>query len=154
MKNIQAPKIDTEHKDKLRIFLAGCANTDWRKEFVKHFTNDDIVFLDPKRDDWDLMNKNHMKEQIIWEFVKQRNADIMVFFYNAGSVCPITLLEYGLWGLSKGTPMVVGVTADYEKHDDIIIQTSLARPETNVVSNLEELAYELKGKIDELGKLK
>jgi len=155
MKVVLAPRIDSEHPDKLRIFLAGCANTDWRKEFVKYFDeDDDVVFLDPKREDWDLMNKSMMEEQVTWEFVKQKNADIMVFYYNAGSVCPITLLEFGLWGLSKGTPMVVGVTSDYEKHDDIILQTKLARPETRIVESLYELSYETKSKIDKLEQLK
>lgn len=150
MKHIIAPFPDNESLSLSRVFLAGCANTDWRKDFVQYFSHLQVVMLDPKRDDWNLMDKSKMKEQVTWEYNNLRKADIIVYFFNAGSVCPITLLEYGMWGLSKGTPIIVGVTSDYEKRDDVILQTKLARPDIRVVNDLYELSYETKSKLDEL----
>lgn len=135
------------------VFLAGCANTEWRKEFLTYFDEKNhILFYDPKRDNWDVNNKEFMEQQIFWEFTNLRKSNVVVFWFNGGSVCPITLLEYGLWGLSKGTPVVIGVSSDYEKKDDIYLQTRLARPDIRIVDNLYELSYELKSKLDEMRK--
>lgn len=148
---VQAPcdnrYVGDEYRMHPKVFLAGCANTDWRKEFVQYFKQTPCVFYDPKRDHWDIHDPKFADEQIRWEYKNLREADIIVYWFNAGSVCPITLLEYGMWGLAKGTIIVVGVTDDYEKRNDIYIQTKLARPDIGIVNNLEALSFELKDAI-------
>lgn len=150
MNVVIAPEQDDNLPSLPRIFLAGCANTDWRKEFVEYFEDNSVVFLDPKRNNWDGLNDDALNEQITWEFVNLRRSDVVVYWFNKGSVCPITLLEYGMWGLSKGTPIVVGVTNDYEKRKDVLLQTKLARPDVRIVNDLYELSYETKSKLDEI----
>lgn len=138
---VKASEQDENLTTLTRIFLAGCVNTDWRKEFVKYFEDMNVIFYDPKRDDWDNIN---IEEQIKWEYDRLKYSDIIVYWFNEGSVCPITLLEYGMWGLSRGTPIAVGSTIDYEKRNDLTLQTKLARPDTRIVDNLYELSYETK----------
>ena len=122
----------------VKVFLAGCANTDWRNDFVKKFDNYRVTFLDPKRDDWDLMNDNDTVNQITWEYNYLKEADVICYGFNGGSVCPITLLEYGMWGLTSKKPIMVYASDDYEKRRDIIFQTMLARPEIPVLRTFED----------------
>jgi hypothetical protein len=127
-----------------KVFLAGCANTEWRKNFVNQFYDYRVVFLDPKRDDWNNMGQIEKINQITWEFSNLRECDIIIYHFNAGSVCPITLLEYGMWGLSTGRPIVVYIEDNYEKKQDIIFQTLLARPDVIINKTFEELIEQLK----------
>lgn len=150
MNVITAPFGVPEFSNKPKIFLAGCANTEWRKEFVEYFKDKDVILYDPKRSDWNLMDKSATIEQITWEYQHLNNADIIVFWFNGGSVCPITLLEFGEWGLARGTPMTVGVSNDYEKRTDIYVQTILAKPTTRIVDSIEELVYETKAILDKI----
>jgi len=69
-------------------------------------------------------------------------------------MCPITLLEYGEWALGRGTMMCVGVADDYDKRNDVYVQTKLARPDINVVDNLEALMFELIDLVDKYHKTK
>lgn len=150
MNVIKAPNRDDDFTKRPRVFLAGCANTDWRKDFVKYFEDYEVVFLDPKRDNWDELDSHIISKQIEWEYKHLKNADIIIYWFTGGGVCPITLLEYGMWGLSKGTPIIVGVVKEYEKRNDIIKQTKLARPDVRIVNDLYELSYETKSKLDEI----
>lgn len=153
MNVVQAPNRDTiQHpvnSTTPKIFLAGCANTDWRKVFVTKFEDRFVVFYDPKRDDWNLMDASKTLEQITWEFKYIRDADIIIYHFNAGSVCPITLLEYGMWGLSTGRPILVYVSDYYEKKKDIIIQTALARPDIKIITTEDELVSKTREMIEE-----
>ena len=127
------------------IFLAGCANNDWRKEFVKipNLTPNCVIY-DPKRDDFDQMSSIDKTQQIVWEIQKLKKSDILVFHFNAGSVCPITLLEYGLWGLSSDKPLAVYVAPDYEKREDVITQTGIVRPDVEIFDDERQLQLRTK----------
>ena len=151
MNVIQAPNKNTIEiaKGVPKVFLAGCANTDWRKEFVTKFEDKFVVFFDPKRDDWNLMDASKTLEQITWEFKHLRDADIIVYHFNAGSVCPITLLEYGFWGLAYGRPIVVYVSDEYEKRRDIIIQTALARSDVKIITTEDEFVTKTREVIED-----
>ena len=146
----QAPKKQIMTGSSLpNVFLAGCANTEWRKDFVKHFDKYDGTFYDPKRDDWSKMSRDDLWNQVRWEYERLRLSDIIVYHFNVGSVCPITLLEYGTWGLSKGTPIAVYVEEGYEKWDDIYLQTKNARPDVPILDSEESLIEMTKALIEE-----
>jgi len=150
MKLLMAPDETMVPDSMAKIFLAGCANTDWRKEFVKYFEGSDVTIYDPKRDNWDDMTVADSIEQVSWEYDKLRQSHVIVFLFNSGSVCPITLLEYGMWGLSRGTPIAVCIMENYEKTKDIEIQTKLARPDVRITRDLYELSYETKRKLERI----
>lgn len=142
MKVITAPEEYDREEGKLTIFLAGCAGNDWRKEFVKHFKNkDDYVFLDPKRDNWGEMPEEELKKQIAWEMKYLKHNNGIVFMFNDPvGVCPITLLEYGLWGMSDNMVFTsVCITPDYPKRLDLITQTNIICPWRKITSNMDEL---------------
>jgi hypothetical protein len=92
-------------KRKFTIFLAGSIDMgeaqDWQSKVANDLNDLDVVFLNPRRDDWDsswtqsIKNKQ-FKEQVTWELKGQEDADLVVFYFADGSKSPITLLELGL----------------------------------------------------------
>jgi hypothetical protein len=84
------------------IFLAGSIEMgkaepwqDWLCERIKGKT-----ILNPRRKDWDSsweqsVNNPKFNEQVNWELDGIEGADEVVFYFQPGTVSPITLLELG-----------------------------------------------------------
>ncbi|GFH51709.1 hypothetical protein CTEN210_08185 [Chaetoceros tenuissimus] len=112
-KTIKPPESFTEALStcKLSIFLAGSiemgAAIDWQAQFIESFKDEDsLLFLNPRRDDWDSsweqsIENKHFREQVEWELEAQEKADIIVIYFAPNTKSPITLLELGLFAKSK-----------------------------------------------------
>lgn len=105
MKVIKAPNSYAGNYDKCIIFLAGSiemgAAPDWQAEIAKEFEEEDVVFLNPRRDDWNKDAKQsitdpYFSEQVNWELDGIGAADSIVFYFAPGTMSPISLLELGL----------------------------------------------------------
>lgn len=145
MKVITAPTEFERESSELTIFLAGCAGNDWRKEFVKYFEKTPYTFLDPKRDTWGDMSEKEMEEQIAWEIKYCKFNYGMVFMFNdEEAVCPISLLEYGLWGIKDQAFTTVCITPKYPKRFDLITQTKIINPRIKIVDNMDDLVKNTK----------
>lgn len=88
-----------------RIFLGGSIDMgraiDWQAELVKSLGDLDVVFLNPRRPDWNSAWKPDASEpefrrQVEWELAALESADIIVMYFAPGSQSPISLLEMGL----------------------------------------------------------
>ncbi|PAL20526.1 hypothetical protein CD928_18715 [Sphingopyxis sp. GW247-27LB] len=88
-----------------RIFLGGSIDmgraADWQAELVKSLGDLDVVFLNPRRPDWNPAWKPEAGEpefrrQVEWELGALESADIVVMYFAPGSQSPISLLEMGL----------------------------------------------------------
>jgi hypothetical protein len=75
-------------------------------------------------------------EQIEWEHDHLKLADMILFWFSEGSVCPITLFEYGRWGRLGQTThsamsyidkrkIFVGCHPNYIRKFDVEMQTAL-----------------------------
>jgi hypothetical protein len=57
MIEIQPPNREFDYK-KTKIFLAGSIEMNnaepWQKELMDKFSDNDVIFLNPRRDDWNL----------------------------------------------------------------------------------------------------
>jgi hypothetical protein len=53
------------------------------------------------------------------------------------------LLELGKWGLSSETPIFIGIDEGYEREQDVVIQTKLARPDIEIVYSLKGLVKQI-----------
>ena len=92
-----------------KLFLAGSIEmgkaVDWQKsveEAVTKIAGDDVTVLNPRRDDWDSSWKQAadnapFREQVEWELRAQKEADLIVMYFQPGTQSPITLLELGLF---------------------------------------------------------
>ena len=94
----------------IRIFLGGSidmgAAENWQERLSKDlsdYSDDDLVLLNPRRDDWDSSwvqdptPGTQFHEQVSWELEAQENADASIYYFAADSKSPITLLELGLF---------------------------------------------------------
>lgn len=109
MIEIQAPnKIP---KNVAKIFLAGTidmgSSENWQKKVVEYLKDEeDIIVLNPRRDDWDksweqkIENPNFYK-QVSWELNALEISDLIIVNFLPGSQSPISLMELGLFASSK-----------------------------------------------------
>jgi hypothetical protein len=113
-------KPDTEDQsfpeDNITVFLGGSIDngkaTLWSHEVqqgLKHF--EDVTILNPRREVWlpeieQRARNDVFRYQVNWELDHIDNADIVFFYFEAGSVSPITLQELG-YVVGKGQEPVV-----------------------------------------------
>lgn len=87
------------------VFLAGTidmgSSEDWQTKLIGEFSQLPVMFLNPRRANWDASWKQDIsspkfKGQVDWELDQQDAADIIVMYFAPESKSPITLLELGL----------------------------------------------------------
>lgn len=128
----------------LSLFLAGgisgCVN--WQSEMVHLLTKSDWVLLNPRRTDFPIDNPAAASAQIKWEYDHLRKASAILFWFPCETLCPITLYELGTWSMTN-KPLFVGIHPDYQRIQDVEIQTALARPDVQIVYSLPALANQV-----------
>jgi len=88
------------------VFLSGSvAGEDWRAALMTKLKDHPIIFLDPRRDDWDSSWKQtkddpKFSEQVNWELNGLEKSNVIALYFDAASESPISLLEFGLFGQS------------------------------------------------------
>jgi len=133
----------------IKLYLAG---DNWQEDVIEWLYRDseskhfdylcNVIVFNPhrRRDD---------EKQIIWEYNKLKESDIIAFWISAGNN---VLYELGKWGYSSNKPIVVGMDEGYPGKTDIEIQTKLARPDVKIVYNLKDLYYNLLQEIKKINK--
>lgn len=91
----------------ISIFLAGSIEENkaipWQKKITNSLIDlENIIILNPRRDDWDSswvqsINNPQFFEQVTWELEAQEEVDIIAMYYDPETKSPITLLELGLF---------------------------------------------------------
>ena len=108
MKIIKAPnKLEL---DKPSVFLAGSIEmgkaVNWQERIEKSLADEDLIVLNPRRDDWDSsweqsIKNDQFREQVEWELNAQDVCDLIVMYFDPETKAPITLLELGLYAASE-----------------------------------------------------
>lgn len=150
MKIVEAPNdyysIESAHATK--IFLAGGITNcpDWQSEVVAALEADptDAIVYNPRRKDFPIGDPSASEMQIAWEYDKLKNADVIAFWFSRGSLNPIVLYELGMWGNSRETDIVIGVDPEYERIQDVEIQTALARPGHDITTDFNTFIARIK----------
>ena len=75
---------------------------DWQSYVSRSLRNDDIVVLNPRRDEWDstweqTTSNPQFVEQVEWELAAQELSTMIVMYFEPSTKSPITLLELGLF---------------------------------------------------------
>ena len=143
MEYIESPDYYSKTEE-MAVFLAGGITDcpDWQSEMVTLLKDIHVVLLNPRRKDFPIDDPNASKEQIRWEFEHLRKADVIIFWFPKESICPIALYELGAWCMTY-KPIFIGVDTSYQRRVDIEEQTSLVRPEIQIVYSLNELAQQI-----------
>jgi hypothetical protein len=104
MKVYKAPKY--YNKDRFTIFLGGTIEMgnceDWQSKLTEDLSDQDIIILNPRRDDFDALQKQsidneYFNTQVNWELDGLMRADLIVMYLLPGTMSPISLLEIGLY---------------------------------------------------------
>ncbi len=141
--------ITKESGNGFKIFLAGGITNcpDWQSDLIAKLRGSNITtnidIYNPRRKNFPINDPKASYEQILWEFEKLKDADMIVFWFSRGSLNPIVLYELGMWGNSRDTPITVGIDREYERRQDVMIQTNLARPELPIFGSLEAVFEEI-----------
>lgn len=98
-------------KKYIKIFLAGSIEMgkadDWQNsvvEALKHRIKDanfEICIFNPRRDNWDSswqqsIENQQFKEQVQWELSHIDRSNIVAFYFQPGTISPISLYELGV----------------------------------------------------------
>ncbi len=145
--------ITKESGNGFKIFLAGgitnCPN--WQSDLITKLRGSnitiDIDIYNPRRENFPINDPKASYEQILWEFDKLKSADMIVFWFSRGSSNPIVLYELGMWGNSRTTSIIIGIDNEYERKQDVIIQTNLARSELPLLCSLDRIVEEIENVI-------
>jgi hypothetical protein len=145
---IEAPKeiYSTENNHNIKLFLAGGITNcpDWQSYIVNELKDvDKLTIYNPRRKKFPMNDPNAAEEQITWEYNHLRDADILFFWFSRGSLNPIVLYELGMWCNSSDKIAIIGMDPEYERKQDVIIQTKLARPFLQIFDSLQDMINEV-----------
>lgn len=142
MQVIEAPNLYPTPAD---IFLGGGITNcpDWQSEIIAMFkqnTPRDEIILNPRRTG--AFTEDIAGEQIEWEYHALRSVKTVFFWFPKETLCPITLLELGVFTQMPHVNLIVGTHPDYARRFDVIKQLELARPEVQVKDTLRGMYIE------------
>jgi hypothetical protein len=107
---IQAPNELITKNGYISVFLGGSIEMgkaeDWQKVLIKALSDKQIIFLNPRRNDWDStweqkITNPEFKLQVTWELTALEFSDVIVMYFDPNTKSPISLLELGLHAKSK-----------------------------------------------------
>ncbi len=106
------------------IFLGGSIDngkaSDWQSKFAEQMKDLNVVLLNPRRKDWNPdASWEEKDEQIRWEMDAQQWATVRIYYFEPGTISPITLFELGLFHKEKYT--IVCCPDDYQYQQNIKI---------------------------------
>ena len=104
---------------------------------------DNLIVFNPRRENFPINDSSAAEAQIRWEYTMLRRVDLISFWFPKETLCPIVLLELGLW-LVQDKPLIIGVHPDYVRRQDVEIQTSLARPDIKIVYSVDDIVKGIK----------
>jgi len=147
---VEAPE-RTFPTTKKSIFLAGSITgaRNWQKEVVQAIKDFDVVVFNPRRDNFPIHDPSAALEQITWEHEMLRKADMIQMWFDGNTVSPICLFELGAW-IMTSKPMVIGMDPNYQRRQDVEIQTKLVRPEIPIVYAMDDFTNVVSDMINQI----
>lgn len=128
------------------VFMAGGITgcPDWQQEIRRMLEGTQIgTLLNPRRSNFPINDASAAETQIRWEAECLEKADAILFWFCSETIQPIVLYELGAWSMTD-KPIFVGVHPNYARKQDVMIQTSIKRPDVVIVDSLEHLAQQVK----------
>lgn len=134
---LQAP----EQLVKPTIFLAGSITGawNWQEYVVAKLKDNDVIVLNPRRDNFDTTDPKLELGQIAWEFRHLRIADAVLFWFSGETLAPVTLFELGKQLSVRWQHLFIGCDPTYKRIRDVKIQTAMLNPLLPISDNLDAL---------------
>lgn len=145
MRYIESPMSYDPQNGEKALFLAGGIHgcSDWQRDMVDLLRDTNLVVLNPRRAMFPIDDPQAKHEQVRWEYAYLRKAHAILFWFSPETLCPIVLYELGAWSMTE-KPLYVGIHPDYQRKQDVEIQTNLVRPDIKITSTLGDLARQIK----------
>lgn len=126
------------------IFLAGGITgcRDWQMEMVVFLSHLDIAIFNPRRKNFPIQDPSAAEKQIKWEHEHLTKTNFISFWFCPETLNPIVLYELGYWITSDKT-IFIGVDPDYQRRQDVEIQSSLVRPNLEIVYSVLDLTDQI-----------
>lgn len=146
---VTCPDLLKSNTPECSVFLAGgitgCLN--WQQDFINlcklnYRESSGLVLVNPRRDNFEMSNKDMSKKQIQWEYQMLRKCDKIIFWFPEETLCPITLFELGS-ALERTDRIMVGCSPGYKRLLDVEEQVSLSRPNIKICYSLQDLVQQL-----------
>lgn len=131
------------------IFLAGSieqgAAREWQQLVISELQDEECVIFNPRRAEWDASwvqssSNPVFCEQVNWELDSLDRADIVFFYFQAGTQSPITLAEFGkvtqLVEIGEDVKIIVVCEPGFWRRGNIEVMCN--RCEVPVFDSLEE----------------
>lgn len=99
-----------EHNGYKKVFLAGSIEMgkaeDWQSKIIESVKDFNRIIFNPRRDNWDssweqTIDNPQFKEQVDWELFALEQADLIIMNLVPETMSPISMLEFGLYAMSK-----------------------------------------------------
>lgn len=150
MLEVQAPDPFFELPEKYdsvpRVFLAGSIDNgkarSWQRDIIQAFSEADVVFLNPRRADWNsswepIASNPEFREQVEWELDAIDEADLVVFYFDPDGTAPVSMLELGLLVSDRERHVLVCCPDGFYRQGNIEIVCE--RTETAFTTEFSEL---------------
>ena len=134
------------------IFLAGSIENgsaeDWQQKVIDSLSDLDIAIINPRRKDWDSsweqsITNGYFVEQVNWELDSLSEVDTILFYFQSGTVSPISLMELGLHINSDRNLVVCCPEGYFRKGNiDILCQRNNIPVFTDLDSAIEHFKYQ------------
>lgn len=151
MIEIQAPNKSPARDNRKSVFLAGSIEMGiaekWQERMVLELADEDIVFYNPRRDDWDSsweqsIENVQFNEQVTWELEHLEKADVIALYFDPSTKSPISLLELGLHAHS-GTLIVCCPEGFWRKGNVDIVCREYMIDQVNSIEELIEAVRDI-----------
>ena len=134
-----------------KIFMGGGIGEcpDWQREFIVEMnkiynqTLVDYQLINPR---WNYAWTGF--QQIQWEFNMLKNSDAIIMWFARGGQNRIVFYELGLWVNNSKIPAFIGCDPEFDRKEDVAIQTHLSRPELPIYTNLKDIAWAIRRHFD------
>lgn len=114
--------------------ITGCPN--WQAIVVEQLKETPLTLFNPRCEQFPTHDPTASTFQIQWEYDHLRKADAILFWFPCEMLCPIVLYELRAWSMTT-KPLFVGVHPQYQRRQDVQIQTSLVRSDVAIIHSLE-----------------
>ena len=157
MRHIKAPNpLELSYKD-YRIFLGGSIEMGlaepWQDRLSEALScyDDSIVLLNPRREDWDASwaqdptPGTNFEQQVSWELLNQESCSLAIYYFDAATKSPITLLELGAFGLQDTEATLVCCPKSFYRYGNVAVFCE--RYGIPLVHSFDELLAHINAKI-------
>jgi hypothetical protein len=134
------------------VFLAGSIEMgragNWQAQMELSLADQDIVILNPRRDDWDTswvqsIHHRQFREQVEWELAGLERSSVVAMYFEPSTKAPITLLELGL--MARSGRLVVCCPEGYWRRGNVEIVCG--RYDVPLLATMSELVEEIRRRI-------